>query len=446
MGAWPTLAYHDSGETRPEVQRAYRMLVFDGIFAQTMAMLITGAFFTAFVLALGASNTLVGVLSAAAPLTQVLQWPAARWVAHAQSWRRVTVITAGIGRSAWFVAAALPWFAPVAWRLPLLLAIISVHFVSNGVTCCAFNAWMRGIIPGASAGRFFGHRTAWSTAAGVVAGLIAGYVVHRAELAGNALAGYSASIFVGTIIGWIGLWFLVKTPEAPRPAPASTGNILLPPATKAQREVYVFLGLWAFALALAQPFMMVYLLEHIRVGTAWAMALSMSGQALNVALFPAWGRLADRFTNRAVLRLTCTGGALSLLLWPLAAHAPGLSLQVFLAAIALLLGGTLQSGALLCCYLINLKSAPDAAPALALARGNFFAGGAALVASALGGCCADGFDGWGMHERTGLHGLDIIFFGATLVGLCAALWLQRVHEAGDGRGRDVLRALFGGAI
>ena len=106
----------------------------------------------------------------------------------------------------------------------------------------------------------------------------------------------------------------------------------------------------------------------------------------------------------------------------------------------------MQSGALLCCYLLNLKSAPDTAPALALARGNFFAGSAALLASALGGACADGIDTLGLHAKTGILGLDVVFVLATIVGLASAVWLQRVRETGDGRGRDVLRALFGGAV
>lgn len=445
MRPLPPVAYHDPAETRPEIQRAYRTLVYDGIFAQTMATLITGSFFTAFLLALGASNTLIGLLSAAGPLTQALQWPAVRWVSRAGSWRQVTVLTAGIGRSAWVVVVFLPWLAPESWRLPLILLAISVHFVSNAVTCCAFNAWMRALIPGESAGRFFGHRTAWSTAVSVVAGLLAGYVVHRAELAGNALLGYSISIMAGTLVGWAGLWFLAKTPDAPRAA-LPPEAAAAPPITPAQRNVYVFLALWAFALALVQPFMMVYLLEHLHVGTNWAMALSMAGQALNVALFPAWGRLADRFTNRAVLRLTCTGGALAFLLWPVAAKMPGLPLQVFVATVALLLGGALQSGALLCCYLINLKTAPAASPVLALARGNFFSGLAAILASALAGRLADQADTWAWLSALGGLGLDVVFILAAVVGLGSALWLQQVEESGDGRGRDVLRALFGGAV
>ena len=70
--AWPGLAFRAPGESRPPVLRAYRTLIWDGIFAQGMTSLTTGAFFTSFVVALGASNSVVGVLNAAAPLAQVL--------------------------------------------------------------------------------------------------------------------------------------------------------------------------------------------------------------------------------------------------------------------------------------------------------------------------------------------------------------------------------------
>ncbi len=438
--ARPRLTYHDPSETRPEIQRAYHTLVWDGILAQSMASITMGAFFTSYVLLLGASNTLVGVLNAAAPLTQVLQWPAAAWVVRARSWRSLTITMAGIGRSAWLVAAFVPWIASPEWRLPLLLAIISIHFVTNGVTTCAFNAWMRALVPAHAAGRFFGHRSAWAMAAGVLVGTLAGFVVQWAESGGHALAAYAGCILFGTVLGLIGLYVLRGTPDA---TPVTeTRQSAWPPVPPDARRVFVFLGLWSFSFHLAQPFVMVYLLNRIGLGVGWAMALSMGGQALIAALYPAWGRLSDRYSNRAVLRVACAGTALSVLLWPVAAHAPGLHAQVFIAVIAMLAGGAAQSGALLCCYLLTLKTAPAESPAGTIAQGNFVAGLAALAASASAGWVADSLDGMGVRAVLGLSGLDVVFVVSAAIGLGAAAFLATVREPGQGRGRDVLRALF----
>lgn len=439
---WPSLAFVDSAETRPAVRLAYRTLVWDGIFAQSMATLITGPFFTAYVLALGASTTLVGVLNAAAPLAQVLQWPAAGWVANTTSWRRVTVVTAAIGRSAWFAAALLPWFAPHAWRLPLLLGFISIHFLMNGVTCCAFNAWMRALIPESTAGHFFGHRSAWAIMAGVAAGLLAGIVVQRAELAGNVMLGYSLCIAGGTTLGWVGLFFLQATPDAPRTSENEASRVT---GAGTPVAVYQFLALWSFALNLVQPFVAVYLLRALGLNVAWTMVLMMTAQGLNACLAPVWGRLADRFSNRAVLRVLCSASAAGFLLWPAAAHLPAGFVQTAVTLAAIFGGGAAQTGATLCCYLLTLKSAPTHAPTHGVAKGNGVAGIAALTATALGGWLADQLDALGALQGSGATGLDAVFIAAAVLGMGSVAVLNRVPESGRGGGRDVLRALFGAA-
>jgi hypothetical protein len=195
------------------------------------------------------------------------------------------------------LAAFVPWIASPEWRLPLLLGIISIHFVTNGVTTCAFNAWMRALVPAHAAGRFFGHRSAWAMAAGVLVGTLAGFVVQWAEPGGHALAAYAGCILFGTVLGLIGLYVLRGTPDA---TPVTeTRQSAWPPVPPDARRVFVFLGLWSFSFHLAQPFVMVYLLNRIGLGVGWAVALSMGGQALIAALYPAWGRLCGPTTRTA---------------------------------------------------------------------------------------------------------------------------------------------------
>ena len=59
-----------------DVQVGLRALLFEGVCSQVMDTLTSGAFLVAFALLMGASNTVVGLLAAVSPLTQLLQIPA----------------------------------------------------------------------------------------------------------------------------------------------------------------------------------------------------------------------------------------------------------------------------------------------------------------------------------------------------------------------------------
>ena len=59
-----------------QVKSGLQMLLYDGMCSQVMGALTGGAILVAFALLLGASNTVIGLIAALAPLTQILQIPA----------------------------------------------------------------------------------------------------------------------------------------------------------------------------------------------------------------------------------------------------------------------------------------------------------------------------------------------------------------------------------
>ncbi|MEJ1730624.1 hypothetical protein SMA90_30305, partial [Escherichia coli] len=83
------------------LERGLRSLVIEGAFSQVTLVLTTGAFLIGLALALGASNTVIGILSAVGPIAQVIQIPATYLVERLR-WRRFLSVSA-----AWLSRLAL---------------------------------------------------------------------------------------------------------------------------------------------------------------------------------------------------------------------------------------------------------------------------------------------------------------------------------------------------
>lgn len=97
-----------------ELERGLRLLVYDGVAAQVMTVLTSGAFLISFSLLLGASNFTIGVLSALQPLTQILQLPAIYLVERIGHRKRVVLVSLVLSRVFCFVLMLLPWVVPGA--------------------------------------------------------------------------------------------------------------------------------------------------------------------------------------------------------------------------------------------------------------------------------------------------------------------------------------------
>ena len=144
MAAWfkPSAQVDEAG-----LQRGLRMLVYDGLCSQVMGVLIGGAFLVQYALLLGASNTVIGLLAAIGPLTQILQIPAIFLIDRSRRRKAMTIIPAGLGRLFLLLVAALPWLAPPPIRIAVLLAGLFMYFGLGAVAGCAWNSWMRDLVP-----------------------------------------------------------------------------------------------------------------------------------------------------------------------------------------------------------------------------------------------------------------------------------------------------------
>ncbi len=436
--------------TSATLDRALRLVLWDSVASEAMGTLTTGVFLAGLAVALDASNVLIGVLAAIPFLVQLLQIPAVLLVERLRQRRRVAVAASALGRCFLLAVAAAP-LLPGPAAIALVAGALAVHQGLGAVSGCAWNSWMRDLVPEDRYGRFFGLRNLMTTTFSLLLSLAAGAAIdawkHRAPE--SAIFAYSALFATGATAGLIGAVLLARTPEppmAPPPVAQRPLALLAEPFHDGNfRRLIAFLAAWNFAVNLAGPFLTVYMLRTLGMPMAMVVGLNVVSQVANLAFLQVWGRLGDRFGSRAVLRLTAPLFLVCLLAWSLTGQ-PWLSGALLPLLVVLhALMGLSTAGVGLASGNIAMKLSPAGHATAFLAANGVVTSVSASLASLLGGAGADFFAvhqlslsiRWtGPAANLAFEALTFqswtFFFGlAAVLGFLSLRLLARVEEHGE---------------
>ena len=146
---------------------------------------------------------------------------------------------------------------------------------------------MRDLIPENVMGSFFSKRMRIATGVGIALSILAAVYLDmwKRFFSSQELAGYSILFLVGFAAGITGLFFLAKTPEIRMPLVQEKQKILkllaLPFKDENFRKLIVFMCSWNFAVNLAGPFFMVYMLKRLQLNMSFIIGLSILSQVMN---------------------------------------------------------------------------------------------------------------------------------------------------------------------
>jgi len=448
--------------TEQQVNTGLDYVIRDGIASQAMGILTGGAFLIAFAIKLGASNFVIGLLAAIGPLAQLLQLPSIFLVERIRNRRAITVVAAALSRLCWLLIALVPFLFGGSTGLVILLVSIIAASAFGAVSGCSWNSWMRDLIPQNVLGAFFSKRMRIATGVGIALSLTAAIYLDgwKKFFAQYELQGYSLLFLVGFAAGVLGLYFLARTPEKRMPKAEEKPRIFRLLATPFRdenfRKLIAFLCSWNFAVNLAGPFFMVYMLKRLGLSMSFIIGLSIVSQVMNFAFLRIWGKFTDRFSNKSVLAISGPLLILSILAWTFTTMPEKYVLTIPLLIIIHVVMGLSSAGVSLASGNISLKLAPEGQGTAYLATNTIVNSVAAGIAPVLGGKFADFFAGrelaWTLKYTSpgkefvlptlNLQQWDFFFFLAFLIGLYSLHRLAMVKEVGEVEEKVVVNELF----
>jgi MFS family permease len=443
------------------LDRTFRLVLFDALASEAMSSLTTGVFLAGFMVQLGASNLAIGVLAAVPFAVQFLQLPAVVLVERIRRRRVICAWAAGIGRSFLLVSAAAPLFGTNV-AIAVLVGAVALYQALAAIAGCAWNSWMRDLVPETDFGRFFGRRSAATTALATAVALLGALLIDawKRHMPGDPAAAYSVLFVASAGFGFCGVWLLSITPEQPMPPVAQRTQIFAllttPFRDRNFRRLMVFLSSWNFAANLAAPFFAVYMLKTLGYAMTTIIALTVASQLSNIAALGLWGNLIDRFSNKAVLQISAPLFLACMLGWSCTGLAWIAPAMLYLLVVIHVLMGVATAGVALASGNIVMKLSPSGQATAFLAASSVVSATCGAIAPIIGGLCADFFAArqltlaftWtgGVGEVTvqvlNFHSWTFFFGMAFMVGLFSLHRLSFVQETAGTTDKLLVRDLL----
>ena len=282
----------------PQAQRNLRWYTSDGIFS-TASDAIPATFLTLYILALGATRTQIGLLSALSSLMATLVLLPGAFMTERWGKRKLIVLLGGGGfyRLSFPLLLLLPFFVkgPAA-----VLIAIGIKVMADGFANLSFPAWMSmtaDIIPLAWRGRYYGNRNIMTGLASMLVTLGIGQLITSL----GSPIGYQVSLGIALLFG-AAATFSYAHIDLPEKAPApqgqtySLGGILQSLRENPNFTYYmVHAMVWNFAIMIAGPFFGPYQVQGLHSTAAIVGIVSIAGSIASLPVQRYFGRLSDRW-------------------------------------------------------------------------------------------------------------------------------------------------------
>lgn len=432
--------------TEGEVQTGLRLVIYDGLTTEAMTALTGGTFLVAIALLIGASNFQIGLLAALPTLTNIFQLLSIWLVRHYNNRRGVSVICSTLARLPLIAAAAVIFFFP---SVNLLLFFLFFYYFFSSISGPSWNSWMKDLVPEKTLGSFFSRRGSYSQTLNVIISLTLALVIDyiKDRHPEYELSTYALMFAVGGFIGLVGTYILSRTPE-PRSERIKENIFLLlkrPLQDKNFRRLLAFNSIWIFAINLATPFFIVFLLQGMHLALSYIIGLTVISQLCSIFTIRIWGRFADRYSNKTIIGICAPLYILCIIGWCFVGIYSDLLRNMILLVTIYIFTGISTAGINLSLTNIGLKLAPKDQAIVYLSAKNIVTSFFSSVAPLIGGLLADYF----LHRRLDitiqwngphlnkifrllqLHEWNFLFAIGAILAFISLEFLVRVKEEGE---------------
>ncbi len=261
----------------------------------------------------------VGLMAALPHICNCLQPLIVTGVSRRLSGYHLLMLTFAMGALPWSLASLLPMVGQA--RTALFAGMLLVATFACSVASVAWSAAISEIVPERLSGRYFARRNlifgAWTLAAVMGAG-------HIVEWTGNSLIAFVWIFSLAGLSRLLGLFFLTRMKFPPSVKERQPRAIALPDLLAVVRDpnylaLCVFIGGWGFFLNASMPFYTMYLVNELNLGIGTVVKLTTVASLGGLLTLKGWGRLCDRFGNRAVMQVCALIWAVTaLVIWSIA--------------------------------------------------------------------------------------------------------------------------------
>ncbi len=290
----------------PESRRGRRLLWADGLISNISESFVTN-FVNPFALALGATNSQIGWLSALSNLASALAlFPGARLGERPERRKQVTVwFGGGVARALLLAVALAPTLFSGQAAIYAFIALVCLRAFFSQLSFPAWSAFLADLVSPRIRGRYFASRNIGLAIAALIFTPIAGAIAQRFGLP----QGYQVSFFLAGLIGFVATAIFARIPQPPTQvtARAAGQRAGIWQLLRTHPRFAAFTGvafLWNLSLMVMGPFFSVYLVRNLGASPVQIGLLAAINSLANIIGQRIWGRLNDQRGAAWVMRVT----------------------------------------------------------------------------------------------------------------------------------------------
>ncbi|RYY56498.1 MAG: MFS transporter [Chitinophagaceae bacterium] len=445
--------------TEEQVRKGLRLVVLDGLADEALVVLTSGTFLVALALSLGASNVQIGLLAGLPVFMNLFQLIAIWLVQKYRNRKLITTIGNFMARFPILAVGTIPFLFSTGTSIGTLIMLLALHYFFGSIAGASWNSWMKDLIPQQQLGSFFSNRLRRVQTLNVIASILLALILdwvtkHHPDMETTA---YAIMFLTGGAIGIWGSWLLSRTPEPPSEfSNENLFKLLGRPLKDANfRRLLFFNAFWAFALNLATPFFTVFMLKSIGLPLITVIAVGIAGQLASIFSLRLWGRFADQYSNKTIIRVAAPTYIVCILGWSFVTIPETDAVQIGLIALISILSGAATAGINMAMTNIGLKLAPRDSSIAYISVKNMTVAFISAAAPIVGGSLADYFsdrflavnvDWIGPNSHLTLHLMDLnnwnfLFVIGGLLAIVALQTLKVVKEEGEVERSQAIREM-----
>jgi len=450
---------HSTHLSEQQVQAGLKLVIKDGLATEAMTTLTGGAFLVSMALLMGASNFQIGVLAALPTFTNIFQLLSIWLVRKYRSRRAIAVICAMLARFPLLLIGTLPLLFSSSTTIQALIFFLFFFYFFGSIAGPTWNAWMKDLVPEKILGAYFSRRSRLTQTLNVVMSLLVAITIDfvKRNYPAAELITYACMFITGGVIGLCSAYFLSRTPEPQ--SGLTNGNILRlfkkPLQDRNFRNLLVFNSAWVFAINLATPFFIVYMMKTIGLPLSYVIGLGILSQLSSIVSLKLWGGYADNYSNKTIIAIGAPLYVVCIVGWCFVGQSANFSANIILLSVINIITGFATAGINLALTNIGLKLAPKQDAIVYLSAKNIVTALFSSLAPLFGGWLADILArsqfNWTMKWGTtaGLKEFHLIALGqwnflfliGALLALISIKLLKRVQETGEVEKTFVVKVL-----
>ncbi|MFA5993286.1 MAG: MFS transporter [Candidatus Pacearchaeota archaeon] len=269
------------------------------------------AYITPYALELQANNAQIGFLSSftglLGPVSQVF---GSKLI---EKYNRKKIVVAGVilQASMWLVLLGLGFLfltkGNVFYLIPLLILSYILYAMFGSIGGPAWFSMIGDVVPEKIRGRYFANRNRICGLFSVTATVLASVWLFYTRQWGIIIYGFMLLFAIAGIARYISAYFLYKHHVTKLNLEKGYYFSFWQFVKKAPFNNFgkftIFIALVTLTTNIAGPFFSVYMWKDLQFNPIWFMAVNMSAGVFSIILMPIWGRFADKYGNRELLKI-----------------------------------------------------------------------------------------------------------------------------------------------